>query len=111
VGQPPKYFGAANANYKGLVERLAESVIGQSEFQDWVVAEQVNDKLHLLDRRAGQLQTLFLSGALTAGQVSPVSTALLHAFFKVDDVMTPSANRATDKGNRNHAWKLENAER
>jgi hypothetical protein len=88
---PAKSFGAANANYKGLVERLAESVIGQSEFQDWVVAEQVNDKLHLLDKRAGQLQALFLSGALTGGQASPVSAALLHVFFKVDDVMTPSA--------------------
>ncbi len=66
-------------------------MIGQSEFQDWVVAEQVNDKLHLLDKRAGQLQALFLSGALTVAQASPVSAALLYAFFKVDDVMTPSA--------------------
>jgi predicted acylesterase/phospholipase RssA len=88
---PVKYFGAANANYKGLVGRLAESVIGQSEFQDWMVAEQVNDELRLLDKRAGQLQTLFISGALTATQVNPVSLALLHAFFQVGDTMTPSA--------------------
>jgi hypothetical protein len=88
---PAKSFGAANADYKGLVERLAESVIGQSEFQDWMVAEQVNDKLRLLDKRADQLQALFLSGSLTAAQANPVSAALLHAFFKVDDVMTPSA--------------------
>jgi hypothetical protein len=88
---PAKSFGAANANYKGLVGRLAESVIGQSEFQDWMVAEQVNDKLHLLDKRAGQLQALFLSGALTPAQTSPVSSALLHAFFQVGNTTTPSS--------------------
>jgi hypothetical protein len=88
---PAKSFGAANANYKGLVERLAESVIGQSEFQDWMVAEQVNDKLSLLDKRADQLQALFLSGALTAARTNPVSTAVLHAFFQVGNAMTPAS--------------------
>ncbi|HEX8817023.1 MAG TPA: patatin-like phospholipase family protein [Terriglobales bacterium] len=88
---PAKSFGAANANYKGLVQRLAESVIGQSEFQDWVVAEQVNDKLRLLDKRADQLEAIFLSGALTAAEATPVSTAVLGAFFQVGNAMTPAS--------------------
>jgi len=37
-------------------------VVGQSEFQDWITAEGVNDRLRLLDQRADELQTLFLSG-------------------------------------------------
>jgi len=87
---PGKAFGAANANYKALVERLAESVIGQSEFQDWVMAEQVNDKLRLLDTRACELQALFLDGTLTPAVTTPVSAALLPSFFQEGKVMTPS---------------------
>jgi hypothetical protein len=85
------FLGAANANYKALIERLAGSVIGQSEFQDWIVAEQVNDKLRLLDERAGQLQSLFISGKLTVAEARPASAALLLAFFEIGNAMTPSA--------------------
>jgi hypothetical protein len=86
---PSSALGSANANYKGLVIHLAESVIGQAAFQDWIVAEQVNEKLEHLDQRANQLQTLFLTGQLTAAQTEPVSLALLRTFFQVDGVMTP----------------------
>ncbi|MGA3160382.1 MAG: patatin-like phospholipase family protein [Terracidiphilus sp.] len=82
-----KAFGAANANYKAVVECLAEAVIGQSEFQDWVVAERVNDKLRLLDEQAGELQALFLSRTLTAAATTPVSAALLPQLFQGDDAM------------------------
>jgi predicted acylesterase/phospholipase RssA len=84
---PATAFGAANADYKAVVERLAESVIGQSEFQDWVVAERVNDKLRLLDERAGELQALFLSRKLTAAATTPISAALLPQLFQGDDAM------------------------
>lgn len=88
---PGSAFGSANASYKGLVERLAGSVIGQAAFQDWIVAEQVNENLKELDERAYQLQALFLAGQLTAAQASPVSGALLRAFFQAGGVMTPGA--------------------
>ena len=84
---PGTAFGAANANFKAVVERLAESVIGQSEFQDWMEAERINDKLLLLDQRASELQDLFLSGTLTAGVTTPVSAALLPRFFQQDKAM------------------------
>ena len=84
---PANAFGSANANYKGVVERLVGAVIGQSEFQDWMTAEDVNDRLRLLDRRAGELQALFLNGALTAAETSPVSESLLKSFFGVQGEM------------------------
>jgi hypothetical protein len=81
-GTDPKVgFGAANSNYKALASRLAGSVFGQSEFQDWVAAEGTNDRLGLLDERADELQRLFLKGDLTPAMTSPVSDALLGAFF------------------------------
>jgi predicted acylesterase/phospholipase RssA len=88
---PGSAFGAANATYKGVVQRLVESVIGQAAFQDWIVAEQVNENLKKLDERAGQLQALFLTGRLTAAQAKPISGALLSAFFQVEGVMTPGS--------------------
>lgn len=88
---PGKFFGAANANYKALIQRLAESVLGQSEFQDWAMAESVNDKIRLLDERADQLQALFVAGTLTAALTTPISSALLPTFFAEKSGMTPAA--------------------
>jgi hypothetical protein len=88
---PKVGFSAANANYKALASHLADSVIGQSEFQDWSVAEGYNDRLGLLDQRAGELQRLFLDGTLTPAVTSPVSGALLKSFFAENNQMTPAA--------------------
>ncbi len=82
-------FSADTANYKVLASRLAGSVVGQSEFQDWSVAEGYNDQLLLLDERAGELQDLFLGGTLTPAITSPVSEVLLNSFFSEDKRMTP----------------------
>lgn len=84
-------FSAANANYKALASHLADSVIGQSEFQDWSVAEGYNDQLLLLDERACELQSLFLGGTLAPAITSPVSDALLKSFFSEDGQMTPAS--------------------
>jgi patatin-like phospholipase len=87
---PAAGFDAATADYKVLAARLADSVVGQSEFQDWSVAEGFNDQLLLLDKRAHELQRLFLTGALTPALTSPVSAVLLNSFFAVDGPMTPA---------------------
>jgi predicted acylesterase/phospholipase RssA len=88
---PTVGFNAATADYKILASRLAESVVGQSEFQDWSVAEGFNDKLILLDQRAAELRALFLNGTLTPDITSPVSKILLEAFFAEGNQMTESA--------------------
>jgi predicted acylesterase/phospholipase RssA len=74
-------FSAATADYKELGFHLASSVLGQAEFQDWSIAEGFNDQLRLLNERAGELQRLFLTGALTPAVTTPVSDVLLQAFF------------------------------
>jgi hypothetical protein len=88
---PTVGFDAATANYKVLASRLADSVVGQSEFQDWSIAEGYNDQLLLLDQRARELRKLFLSGALTPALTSPVSDVLLRSFFAEGDQMTPAS--------------------
>ncbi len=88
LADPTKAFGAAVADYKAVLQRIALCVFGQASFQDWIMAEDVNEKIRLLDRRAAQLQTLFENGSLTAAQTRPVSDALLAQFFGVG---TPAA--------------------
>jgi predicted acylesterase/phospholipase RssA len=85
---PSAGIDAEDANYKVLAFRLADSVVGQSEFQDWSVAEGYNDQLVLLDQRADELQRLFLGGTLTPAMTSPVSEVLLKSFFTVGGQMT-----------------------
>jgi Patatin-like phospholipase len=90
-GDPSKAFGSAIADYKAVLLRLLSSLMGQAGFQDWITAEDVNEKLRLLDQRADQLQTLFLNRTLTAAQTQPVSAAILPSFFQIDGAMTPAA--------------------
>lgn len=85
---PALGFDAATANYKILASRLADSVVGQSEFQDWTVAEGYNDQLFLLNKRAGELQNLFHDGTLTPALTLPVSSILLRSFFAADGQTT-----------------------
>jgi hypothetical protein len=80
---PARGFDAATADYKILASRLADSVVGQSEFQDWTVAEGYNDQLLLLNERADELQKLFLNGTLTPTITLPVSNLMLKSFFAV----------------------------
>jgi hypothetical protein len=93
---PAVGFDAATANYKILASRLADSVFGQSEFQDWSVAEGFNDQIALLNERADELLRLFRDGTLTPAISSPVSSVLLKSFFAVDG---QTAQESVDKLN------------
>jgi hypothetical protein len=84
-------FSAANADYKELARRLANSVVGQSEFQDWSVAEGYNDQIQLLNERAVELQALFLTGTLTPAMTTPVTDILLKAFFAENKQITAAS--------------------
>jgi hypothetical protein len=91
---PASAFGAANATFKAVATRLAGTVVGQAAFQDWITAENVNDKIALLDRRASELQRLYLNGQLTALQTGPVSQAILGAMFRTATT-SPAAVQAS----------------
>jgi hypothetical protein len=88
---PDTGFSAATADYKELGFHLASSVVGQSEFQDWSVAEGYNDQLSLLNERASELQRLFLTGTLTPAVTTPVSNVLLKALFAGNNQTTPAS--------------------
>jgi hypothetical protein len=100
-------FGSAIADYKVVLIRLLSSIMGQAGFHDWITAENVNEKLRLLDERADELQKLFLNRTLTAAQTQPVSTAILSSFFQIDGAMTPAAvanlNAARDQLRQQYA--------
>ena len=75
-------FHQPSANYKATVMQLAAAVIGQAEFQDWVMAESVNDKIASLNRLADQLSVLFANGTLQPSQTLPVTSAVLGVMFR-----------------------------
>ncbi len=84
-------FHQANANYKATIMQLASAVIGQAEFQDWAMAESINDKISALNRLADQLQVLFANLTLQPGQTTPVTTVVLEALFAQYGPAKPSA--------------------
>lgn len=74
-------FQTQVANYKTLVLALATAIFSQSEFQDWAMAESVNDRIQHLDYLAVQLQKLYLDRILDPATTRPLTTALLETMF------------------------------
>jgi hypothetical protein len=102
-------FDAATANYKILASRLADSVVGQSEFQDWSVAEGYNDQIRLLNERADELRDLFLDRTLTPSITLPVSDILLNSLFREDGQteQTSAAKLAAARAQLQEQYKIE----
>ena len=82
---PSKAFGAANATYKAVLQRIIFSIIGQAGFQDWITAEGVNQKIEFLNRRASALKSLFRDKILLPAQTTPISSVLLAQFPQTKD--------------------------
>ena len=74
-------FHAANADYFHLLQRLVGVVMGQSEFQDWITAEEFNGRIKLLDDRATGLKNAILAGEIDVPALQTTSTSLLALFF------------------------------
>ena len=45
-------FREVNADYFHMMKRLAKVLLGQSEFQDWITAVEMNEQIALMDARA-----------------------------------------------------------
>jgi Patatin-like phospholipase len=75
-------FNKASANYKETIFHLIGAIMGQAQFQDWARAEDVNDRIALLNERAGELKQLFQAGTLTSAQTTPITSTLLPMFFQ-----------------------------
>jgi hypothetical protein len=74
-------FHQKNADYFGLLKRLAYVVVGQASFQDWITAKGVNERISLLDQRAAGLKNAIKSGAIKTDALQETATAVLSLFF------------------------------
>lgn len=82
---PSEAFGSANGTYRAVLQRIIFSIVGQAGFQDWITAEEVNEKIRFLNQRADELKTLFTDKTLLASQTAPVSDVLLAQFPATKD--------------------------
>ena len=75
-------FREANADYFHMLKRLAKVLLGQSEFQDWVTAVEVNEQIALLDARATELVEKLRSGELKSASLKRTADGLLKVLFR-----------------------------
>jgi len=74
-------FRAANAKFFPLAERLVSAIFEQGRFQDWIMAESVNQQIALFNQRAMALHGLLLNGSLNLQSVVTVNNGLLASFY------------------------------
>jgi patatin-like phospholipase len=74
-------FHEQNADYVQMVHRLVTVALGQSSFQDWITAEDVNKKIALLDLRAAGLKDALLHNQIAVPALATTADSLLTLFF------------------------------
>jgi predicted acylesterase/phospholipase RssA len=75
-------FREENADYFHMMKRLAKVLLGQSEFQDWITAVEMNEQIALMDARAAELVEGLRSGELRSGSLKRVADGLLKVLFQ-----------------------------
>jgi hypothetical protein len=84
-------FHTANADYFHLLQRLIGVVMGQSGFQDWITAKEMNQRLALLDARAEGLKNAIKGGAIDVPSLATTAHSLLQLFFPNGEHKSPGA--------------------
>lgn len=75
-------FQAESAEYLNMAKRLAKVILTQSEFEDWIKAEEMNQLIALQDARARDLAESLRNGASDAAAILRSSEELLQVLFK-----------------------------
>jgi predicted acylesterase/phospholipase RssA len=75
-------FREVNADYLSMMTRLAKVVLAQSEFEDWIRAEEVNDLIALQDARARDLAESLRAGTSDAMTIKQTAEDLLRLLFR-----------------------------
>jgi hypothetical protein len=88
---PNETFHAANADYLRLAQRLIDVVMGQSGFQDWITAKDMNQRIELLDTRARELQQAIARGEVDVPSLTKTAESLLKLFFPNGEHLSPGA--------------------
>ena len=74
-------FCEATADYFQMMKRLAKVLLGQSEFQDWITAVEMNEQIALMDARARELAEKLRSGEIKSGSLKRTADGLLQVLF------------------------------
>ncbi len=74
-------FNETGANLKATALQLLNAVYGQSGFQDWIQAEQVNQSIDLFNQRALGLNHVIAQGRVQPGVLRDAAAALLPLLF------------------------------
>ncbi|HZQ47360.1 MAG TPA: patatin-like phospholipase family protein, partial [Verrucomicrobiae bacterium] len=85
-------FNAGNANYTKTAERLVSAVFSQSRFQDWIMAEQLNEQISLFNQRAYGLRDMLNNGGDACAQkLQAAANEILPMLFKAPAAGQPPA--------------------
>src|SRR3981081_3648696 len=76
-----KTFREENADYFHMMKRLAKVLLGQSEFQDWITAVEMNEQIALMDARANELAEKLRTGEIKSGSLKRTADGLLKVLF------------------------------
>jgi hypothetical protein len=74
-------FSEANADHFQMMKRRAKALLGQSEFQDWITAVDMNEQIALMDARANELAEKLRSGEIKSGSLKRTVDGLLKGLF------------------------------
>jgi len=78
---PPDAFRASGADYFHMLARLVSALVGQAGFRDWIRAEDVNDRIRLMDERAEGLMRGIRDGLVAVPPLQATASALLDLLF------------------------------
>jgi hypothetical protein len=74
-------FNESKANLKATALQLVNAVYGQAGFQDWIQAEQVNERIYLFNQRAVELRDAILQARVQPSVLKDAAIALLPLLF------------------------------
>ncbi len=74
-------FNESGANFKATALRLVNAVYGQAEFQDWIQAEQLNQRIYLFNQRAVELEDVIAGNKVQPAALKDAASGLLPLLF------------------------------
>jgi hypothetical protein len=90
-------FNEGKANFKEIAVQLINAVYGQSGFQDWIQAEEVNKQIDLFNRRSLQLKDALTTKTVLPDALRDTVGALLPLLFSVGDGTSETLDAARSR--------------
>lgn len=74
-------FSSKNANFWVLAQRLLGAIVGQSEYQDWIQAQEVNHQIQLFNKRSEALKDMLVDGKIDGASLANIAEPIVQQFF------------------------------